>query len=120
VVQVLVIAKKSFETVGIVFITICFVIIFQERNEFSFTDINTDAEFERDLLKERVRSGLAAAKAREKILGRKIDERPKSDKPAPKVIELFNAGNSYRTIASVCQLSKNTVMGIVSRNRSLS
>lgn len=73
------------------------------------------AEFERDLLSERVRSGLAGAKARGKMLGRKIGDRP-SDKLAPKVLELFNAGNSYRQIASAVQLSKNTVMGIVRRS----
>lgn len=74
------------------------------------------AEFERDLLKERIRSGLAAAKARGKALGRQIGDRPKSDKLAPKVIELFNAGNSYRKIASECELSPNTVVGILRRN----
>ncbi len=68
------------------------------------------AEFERDLLKERVRSGLAAAKSRGKILGRKIGERPKSDKFASKVLELFNSGHSYRQIAKEAHLSKNTVM----------
>lgn len=75
------------------------------------------AEFERDLLKERIRSGLSAAKACGKALGRQVGDRPKSDKHALKVIELFNAGNSYRKIASECQLSVNTVRGIVSRNR---
>jgi putative DNA-invertase from lambdoid prophage Rac len=75
------------------------------------------AEFERDLLRERVRSGLAAAKSRGKILGRKIGERPKSDKLASKVLELFNAGQSYRQIAKEACLSTNTVMGIIKRNR---
>ena len=74
------------------------------------------AEFERDLLKERIRSGLAAAKACGKALGRQVGDRPKSDKLAPKVIELFSAGNSYRKIASQCQLSVNTVRGIVHRS----
>lgn len=74
------------------------------------------AEFERDLLKERVRSGLAAAKARGKVLGRQAGDRPKSDKLAPKVIELFNAGKSYRKIAEECQLSPNTVVGILRRS----
>jgi len=36
------------------------------------------AEFERDLLRERVRSGLAAAKARGKVLERKPGQRPKA------------------------------------------
>ena len=75
------------------------------------------AEFERDLLRERVRSGLAAAKARGKMLGRQHGERPKSDKLAPRVLKLFEEGGSYRKIAAELQLSKNTVMGIVKRNR---
>lgn len=77
------------------------------------------AEFERDLLRERVRSGLAAAKARGKELGRKRGERPKSDKLAAKVLELFNEGFSYRHIAGEVLLSKNTVMDVVRRNQSI-
>lgn len=75
------------------------------------------AEFERDLLRERVRSGLAAAKARGKVLGRKHGQRPKSDILTPRVLDLFNTGHSYRQIAHVVQLSKNTVMDIVQRNQ---
>jgi DNA invertase Pin-like site-specific DNA recombinase len=74
------------------------------------------AEFERDILRERVRSGLAAAKANGKILGRQNGERPKSDKLAPSVLKLFEAGESYRSIAAQLQLSKNTIMGIIRRN----
>lgn len=75
------------------------------------------AEFERDLLRERVRSGLAAAKANGKKLGRKNGERPKSDKLTPRVLKLVKEGESYRNIAAELQLSKNTVMGIVRRDR---
>ncbi|WP_425435938.1 recombinase family protein [Niveispirillum lacus] len=42
------------------------------------------AEFERDLLRERVRSGLAAARARGKVLGRRPGQRPKSDRLTPR------------------------------------
>jgi len=45
------------------------------------------AQFERDLLSERVKSGLAAARARGKKLGRQSGQRPKSDKLAPKVLQ---------------------------------
>ena len=38
------------------------------------------AEFERELIQERVRSGIAAAKARGKRLGRQPGQRPKSDR----------------------------------------
>ena len=46
------------------------------------------AEFERDLLRERVRSGIAAAKARGKTFGRRPGHRPKADRLAPKVLRL--------------------------------
>jgi putative DNA-invertase from lambdoid prophage Rac len=73
------------------------------------------AEFERDLLKERVRSGLAAAQANGKKLGRQEGDRPKSDKLTPTVLKLVTEGTSYRKIAADLQLSKNTVMAIVKR-----
>lgn len=75
------------------------------------------AEFERDLLRERVRSGLAAARARGKVLGRRPGQRPKSDRLAPKVLALVAAGRSYRLIGRELGLSKNTVAGIVKRDR---
>lgn len=75
------------------------------------------AEFERDLISERVKSGLAAAKARGRRLGRQIGERPKSDRLAPKVMALIEEGRSYRWIARDLGISKNTVADIVVRNR---
>lgn len=75
------------------------------------------AEFERDLLRERVRSGLAAARARGKVLGRKPGQRPKSDRLALKVLALVAAGRSYRLIGRELGLSKNTVTEIVKRHR---
>jgi DNA invertase Pin-like site-specific DNA recombinase len=75
------------------------------------------AEFERELIQERVRSGLASAKARGKHLGRRPGQRPKSDKLAPKVLSLVAAGWSYRLIGQQLGLSKNTVADIVKRAR---
>ena len=54
------------------------------------------AEFERELTVERIRSGIAAAKARGKKLGRQPGQRPKSDRLAPKVLALVAQGRSYR------------------------
>ena len=75
------------------------------------------AEFERELIQERIRSGLALAKARGKRLGRQLGERPKSDRLAPKVMALVDVGRSYRLIGREVGLSKNTVAEIVRRSR---
>ena len=76
------------------------------------------AEFERDLISERVKSGLAAAKARGKRLGRQTGECPKSDRLAPKVMALTAQGRSYRWIARDLGISKNTVADIIHRHKS--
>jgi putative DNA-invertase from lambdoid prophage Rac len=77
------------------------------------------AEFERELIGERIRSGMAAAKARGKRLGRQPGRRPKSDRLAPKVLALVAQGRSYRLVGREFGLSKNTVADIVKRNRLL-
>ncbi len=77
------------------------------------------AEFERELIQERIRSGIAAAKARGKRLGRQQGQRPKSDRLASKVLALIDQGQSYRLVGRQVGLSKNTVAGIVKRNRLL-
>lgn len=65
------------------------------------------AEFERDLLKERVRSGIANARAKGKIFGR-----PKGGKIADecdRINKLRGAGMSVRAIAKEVGLSKTSV-----------
>jgi putative DNA-invertase from lambdoid prophage Rac len=73
------------------------------------------AEFERDLIRERVKSGLAAAKSRGVALGRQVGQRP-SDKKVKKVLQLHSEGLSYRLIGRNVGLSKNTVMDIIRRD----
>ena len=72
------------------------------------------AEFERDLIRDRVKSGLAAARAHGIVLGRQEGQRP-SDKKAKRVLAQHRQGLSYRLIARNLGLSKNTVMEIVKR-----
>jgi putative DNA-invertase from lambdoid prophage Rac len=75
------------------------------------------AEFERDLVRERVRSGVAAAKARGQKFGRQPGQRVKADKLSPKVLQMVDQGYSYRKIAEKLDLSKTTVNNIVKRHR---
>lgn len=73
------------------------------------------AEFERDLLRERIRSGIAAAQERGVKFGRQKGQRVKADRYEARVVNLRLAGKSYREIAHELRLSKNTVMDIVHR-----
>lgn len=75
------------------------------------------AECERNLIRERIKSGLEAARARGKRLGRQPGQRPKADRLTPKVFELVAAGRSYREVAREVRLSKNTVASIVKRTK---
>lgn len=70
------------------------------------------AEFERDTIKERVVSGLAAAKARGKKLGRPTGSRV-TENHGKEVMKLVNGGYNYRRIADKLGISKNTVTRIV-------
>ena len=72
------------------------------------------AEFERDLIRERVRSGMAAAKSRGQRFGRQPGYIPAQvQEKESKVLELVRQGLSYRKVAEKLGLSKNTVMRIV-------
>jgi len=75
------------------------------------------AEFERDLLRERVRSGIAAARKRGVVFGRRPGQRAKADRYASKVLKLVGEGQSYREISHRLGLSKNTILDIVKRDR---
>jgi DNA invertase Pin-like site-specific DNA recombinase len=74
------------------------------------------AEFNRDLLHGRVRSGFATARARGKKFGRQPEQRPKSDRYAARVMALVDPGLSCRLIARDLKLSKSTVAAIVERH----
>ena len=76
------------------------------------------AQFERELIQERIKSGMAAAKARGRKLGRQPGQRPKSDRLATKVISMVEEEKlSYRIVAKRLDLSKNTVLEIMKRHR---
>jgi DNA invertase Pin-like site-specific DNA recombinase len=76
------------------------------------------AQFERELIQERIKSGMAAAKARGRKLGRQPGQRPKSSRLATKVISMVEEEKlSYRIVAKRLDLSKNTVLEIMKRHR---
>ena len=75
------------------------------------------AESERDLLRERVRSVIAAARKRGVLFGRRLGQRVKADRFTPRVLKLVSEGQSYREISHRLGLSKNTVLDIVKRDR---
>jgi DNA invertase Pin-like site-specific DNA recombinase len=82
-----------------------------------FQSDSSAGEFERDLLRERVRSGIAAARKRGVVFGQRPGQRIKADRYAPKVLKLVGEGQSYRKISHRLGLSRNTVLDIVQRDR---
>ena len=72
------------------------------------------AEFERDLIRERVRLGIDGARAQRVALGRSKGNRP-SDRNGKRALAMHRDGLSYRLIGRNLGASKNTVMEIVNR-----
>ena len=76
------------------------------------------AEFERDLIRERVKSGIAAAKARGQHHGRRSGTTTlKVAQVESKVLELVGEGKSYRALSLELGINKNTVTRIIKDNR---
>ena len=75
------------------------------------------AESERDLLRERARSGIAAERKRGVVFGCGPGQRIMVDRFAPKVLKLVGEGQFYREISHRLGLSKYTVLGILKRDR---
>lgn len=71
------------------------------------------SEFERDLLKERINSGIKSAKAKGVKFGRPAGKDLSKDKP---VLKLIADGRSYRWIAHELQISPTTVNAIAKRH----
>lgn len=78
------------------------------------TVLGAIAEFERDLTRERIKSGIANARARGKRFGRQPGHNP-SDKYLSRVRKLKGEGVSNLAIARQLGISKNTVTAICRR-----
>ena len=76
------------------------------------------AEFERDLTRERITSGLASARAKGKLLGRQVGQSPaRVAALEPQVLQMTAEGRSQRQIAASLGLSKNTVEKMQRKSR---
>jgi len=71
------------------------------------------AEFERDLLRERTRSGMAAARVRGSKIGRPARTSKRVELATPRVLELVKQGVAYRSIARELKIGKSTIQRIV-------
>ena len=107
----LVLALEEFKSLGIRFIS------YQENidlgsptGELMYTMVAAMAQFERSLIQERVRAGLANAKAKGKKLGR-----PQAV-PKPEEAKALRAeGKSLRDIAKTLKVAKTTVERLLAR-----
>lgn len=110
----LIIALEEFNNLGVDFIS------FKENIDTStpagkilFTMISAFAEFERAIIRERVKAGMEKAKARGARIGR-----PKIPPfTVKKVIELRNAGYPYQEIIKKLKISKSTYYEIIKQVR---
>ena len=75
------------------------------------------AEFERELIQERVRSGIAQAKANGRQIGRAAGDNYKSGEWEATIHKLMSEGKSCRAIAAETKLGKTTVAETMKRIR---
>lgn len=75
------------------------------------------SEFERELIQERVRSGIAQAKANGRQIGRQAGDNYKSAEHEATIEKLMSEGKSCRAIATETKLGKTTVAEAMKRIR---
>lgn len=99
-------ALETFRTLGIEFVSYSEAIDTSTPvGKMTFTVLGAVAELERSLIVERVRSGVAHARAKGKVLGR-----PRKALHSGQIQSMRASGCSYRTIAEALDLSHTTVM----------
>src|SRR5690242_869266 len=97
-------ALEEFRSLGIDFISLHEGVDTSTPNgRLVFGIFATIAEFERELIRDRVRSGLASARAKGKRLGR-----PPADVNSSQISRLHDSGASWRTVAQQLGISVRT------------
>ena len=86
-------------------------------NDFMLAILGAAAEFERELISERVKDGMERARRQGKLIGRGMGK--KSKKMESRILDLKAKGESIRMIAQKCNIPRSTVHDILSRKRNL-
>lgn len=79
----------------------------------------TLAEFERDLMRERIRSGVQAAKARGVPIGRQKGYMPVQRRKGAQILAMRNAKYSIRQIAAELGINTGTVQRVLKRGKAV-
>ncbi|NET68373.1 MAG: recombinase family protein [Moorea sp. SIO1G6] len=75
------------------------------------------AEFEKNLLGERIRSGMKLAQERGVPIGRQKGVKPKSNRLRPRVLQMVAEGYSYAQISRMLGIGKTSIYLIVKENK---
>lgn len=106
---------KTFEEAGVAFVSICDQIdTTNAMGRFFFHVMGAIAELERDIIVERTNAGLAAARARGKVGGRK----PLPDKDVKRMLGLYDS--KAMSISEICEtmgVSKTTLYKYVNERK---
>ena len=86
-------------------------------NDFMLAILGAAAEFERELISERVKDGMARARKEGKLVGRGIAKRTREAEK--RVLDLREQGESIRMISQKCNIPRSTVHDILSGKRNL-
>jgi len=112
----LVVALAELEALGVAFVSLRDNLdLSTPSGRLMFQIIGAMAEFERELIRERVKAGLVHARAKGKKLGRPTINR-KRDKDAQAIREMRDAGDSYQEIAEELGRSVATALPAASGN----
>jgi DNA invertase Pin-like site-specific DNA recombinase len=84
-------------------------------NDFMLAILGAAAEFERELISERVKDGMARARSQGKVISRGRAER--TIKMEKKILELRSMGYTIREIAQRANIPRSTVHGVLSQLR---
>lgn len=108
-VKELVLALEEFQSLGIDFVSLNESIdTSTAMGKFFFSVVAAFAEFERSIIRERVRAGVDRAREQGKTLGR-----PKRIVDRDRVLELYGEHRSVRKVAKLVGVSKNKVASLV-------